>query len=79
MPASAVSSKREGIVPYLVFIELVLVKAICFYCTIMHIAIIADFIIISCLLLYRKDAYLTKTADQPSGYMAADSAPARVS
>jgi len=41
------------IVPYLVFIELVLIKAICVYCTIMHVAIVADFIIISYLLFYR--------------------------
>ena len=42
------------LVPYLVFVELFLVRAICIYCTIMHIAIIADFIIISYLLFYRK-------------------------
>jgi uncharacterized membrane protein len=43
-----------AIVPYLVFVELFLIKAICTYCTIMHIAIIADFIIISYLLFYNK-------------------------
>ena len=42
------------IVPYLVFVELVLVKAVCVYCTMMHIAIVADFIIISYLLFYKK-------------------------
>jgi uncharacterized membrane protein len=42
------------IVPYLVAVELVLVKAICIYCTMMHIAIVADFIIISYLLFYKK-------------------------
>jgi len=42
------------IVPYLVFVELVLVRAICVYCTIMHIAIVADFIVISYLLFYKK-------------------------
>jgi len=42
------------IVPYLVFVELVLVKAICIYCTTMHVAIVADFIIISYLLFYKK-------------------------
>lgn len=41
------------IVPYLVFVEVVLIKAICVYCTIMHIAIIADFIIISYLLFLK--------------------------
>jgi uncharacterized membrane protein len=42
------------IVPYLVFVELFLVKAICIYCTVMHVAIIADFIIISYLLFYKR-------------------------
>ncbi|HMK82259.1 MAG TPA: vitamin K epoxide reductase family protein [Candidatus Bathyarchaeia archaeon] len=42
-----------AIVPYLVFVELFLIKAICIYCTIMHVAIIADFIIISYLLFYK--------------------------
>ena len=41
-------------VPYLVFVELVLVRAICVYCTMMHVAIVADFIIISYLLFYKK-------------------------
>jgi len=43
-----------AIVPYLIFVELFLVKAICVYCTIMHVAIIADFIIISYFLFYKK-------------------------
>jgi uncharacterized membrane protein len=42
------------IVPYLVFVELFLVRAICVYCTMMHVAIVADFIIISYLLFYKK-------------------------
>ena len=41
------------IVPYLVFIELFILHAICIYCTMMHIAIVADFIIISYLLFYK--------------------------
>ena len=52
------------IVPYLIFIELVLIRAICVYCTIMHVAIVVDFIIISYLLFYRKDAYLMNTDGQ---------------
>jgi uncharacterized membrane protein len=43
-----------AIVPYLVFVELFLVRAICVYCTVMHVAIIADFLIISYLLFYRR-------------------------
>jgi uncharacterized membrane protein len=42
------------IVPYLVFLELSVIKAICTYCTMMHVAIIADFAIISYLLFYKK-------------------------
>jgi uncharacterized membrane protein len=42
------------IVPYLIFVELFLVRAICVYCTIMHVAIVADFSIISYLLFYKK-------------------------
>jgi uncharacterized membrane protein len=48
------------IVPYLVFVELFLIKAVCVYCTMMHVAIVADFVIISYLLFYRKDKYLMK-------------------
>lgn len=44
------------IVPYLVFIELVVLKAVCIYCTIMHVAIVADFIVISYFLFFRKNA-----------------------
>jgi uncharacterized membrane protein len=42
------------IVPYLVFVELFLLRAICIYCTIMHVAIVSDFVIISYLLFFRK-------------------------
>lgn len=41
------------IVPYLIFVELFIIHALCIYCTMMHIAIIADFIIISYLLFYK--------------------------
>ena len=44
-----------AIVPYLVYVELFLIKAICTYCTMMHVAIIADFIIISYLLFRKKN------------------------
>jgi len=46
------------LVPYLVFIEVVLIRAICIYCTIMHVAIIADFIIISYLLFLKPSSSL---------------------
>ncbi len=44
------------LVPYLLFIEVVLIRAICVYCTIMHVAIVVDFIVISYLLFYKRDS-----------------------
>jgi uncharacterized membrane protein len=44
------------LVPYLVVIELFILHAVCIYCTMMHIAIVADFIIISFLLFFGKHA-----------------------
>lgn len=44
------------IVPYLMFVEFFIIHAICVYCTLMHIAIIADFIVISYLLFFGKNA-----------------------
>ncbi len=44
------------IVPYLMFIEFFILHAICVYCTIMHAAIIADFIVISYFLFFGKNS-----------------------
>jgi uncharacterized membrane protein len=44
------------IVPYLLFVELFLLKAICIYCTIMHVAIVTDFVVISYLLFFGKNS-----------------------
>ncbi|MGC8647939.1 MAG: vitamin K epoxide reductase family protein [Candidatus Micrarchaeia archaeon] len=43
-----------AIVPYLVYLEFVVLHAICLYCTIMHGAIIVDFIIITFLVFSDK-------------------------
>ncbi len=48
------------IVPYLVFIELFVLKAVCIYCTTMHVAIVADFIVISYFLFFGKNALWSK-------------------
>jgi uncharacterized membrane protein len=56
-----------AIVPYLVFVELFLIKAICVYCTIMHVAIIADFLIISYLLFYKKRGLIEAMEATTSG------------
>ncbi|MCL5100040.1 MAG: vitamin K epoxide reductase family protein [Candidatus Marsarchaeota archaeon] len=42
------------LVPYLIYLEIFVVKAICIYCTVMHAAIIVDFIIITYFLFYKK-------------------------
>jgi uncharacterized membrane protein len=49
------------IVPYLVSIELFIIQAICVYCTIMHVAIILDFIIITYFLYYKKNSLYNVT------------------
>lgn len=51
------------IVPYLVFVEVFILHALCVYCTIMHVAIVVDFIIISYFLFYSKNS-LMDLADQ---------------
>jgi uncharacterized membrane protein len=45
-----------AMVPYLVFVEVFLLHAICVYCTIMHVAILTDFVVISYLLFFGKHA-----------------------
>ncbi|MGC8567681.1 MAG: vitamin K epoxide reductase family protein [Candidatus Micrarchaeia archaeon] len=42
------------LVPYLLYLEFFVVKAICIYCTIMHGAIVVDFIIISVMMFSKK-------------------------
>jgi uncharacterized membrane protein len=49
------------IVPYLVSIEVFILGAICVYCTIMHVAIVLDFIIISYFLFYKRDSLYATT------------------
>jgi uncharacterized membrane protein len=45
-----------AIVPYLVFVELFLLHAICVYCTLMHVAILTDFVVISYLLFFGENS-----------------------
>ena len=45
-----------AIVPYLVFVELFLLHAICIYCTLMHIAILTDFVVISYILFFGENS-----------------------
>lgn len=40
-------------VPYLVGVEVFILRAICIYCTVMHVAIVADFAVITYFLFYR--------------------------
>lgn len=55
------------IVPYLLFIELFVIRAICVYCTVMHVAIIADFIIISYLLFFGRTEPELTDSSSPEG------------
>ena len=52
------------IVPYLVVIELFVLHAVCIYCTMMHIAIVADFIIISYFLFFGKNTLFRDEDEQ---------------
>lgn len=45
-----------ALVPYLIFVEVFLLHAICVYCTIMHAAILIDFAVISYLLFFGKNS-----------------------
>ena len=51
------------IVPYLVSIELFIINAICVYCTIMHVAIILDFVIITYFLFYKRNSLYNSTVE----------------
>lgn len=48
-----------AVVPYLVYIELFVIHAICIYCTTMHAAIVADFTVIT-LLMFRRSSELRR-------------------
>ena len=52
-----------SMVPYLVFVELFVIHAICVYCTIMHVAIIVDFVVISYLLFFGKHSLWAEVED----------------
>jgi uncharacterized membrane protein len=43
------------LVPYLMFVEFVLLHAICIYCTTMHAAIVIDFVVITYLLFWKHE------------------------
>lgn len=43
------------LVPYLVFVEVFIIRAICLYCTFMHVAIVTDFAIITYFLFYKRN------------------------
>jgi uncharacterized membrane protein len=53
------------IVPYLMTLEFVVLKAICVYCTIMHISILVDFVIVTYFLFWKDDTFLTVGEPSP--------------
>jgi uncharacterized membrane protein len=44
-----------AIVPYLMTVEFVILRTICIYCTIMHVSILVDFLIITYFIFYKKN------------------------
>lgn len=55
-------------VPYLVSIEFFVLRAICIYCTMMHVAIVADFAVITYFLFYKK-SFPSSTPSEVPGPM----------
>ena len=55
------------IVPYLVFVEVGILHAICVYCTMMHVAIVLDFVVVSYLLFFGKHALLNEADGEAAG------------
>ncbi len=53
------------IVPYLVTIEFVVLKAICIYCTIMHFAILIDFAIVTYFLFWKDITHAREAGEGP--------------
>ena len=53
------------IVPYLVTVEFVVLKAICVYCTIMHFAILIDFAIVTYFLFWKDITHAREAEDGP--------------
>ena len=54
-----------AIVPYLMTVEFVILKTICIYCTIMHLSILIDFVIITYFIFYKKNVrtFLTSSPE----------------
>jgi uncharacterized membrane protein len=54
-----------AIVPYLMTVEFIILKTICIYCTIMHLSILIDFVIITYFVFYKKNlrTYLTSSPE----------------
>lgn len=55
------------IVPYLMTVEFVILKTICVYCTIMHVAILVDFVVITYLLFLRHGPVADYEPGSPPG------------
>jgi uncharacterized membrane protein len=44
-----------AIVPYLMTVEFIILRTVCIYCTIMHVSILIDFVIITYFVFYKKN------------------------
>jgi len=54
-----------AIVPYLMTVEFVILRTVCIYCTIMHLSILIDFVIITYFIFYKKNVrtFLTSSPE----------------
>lgn len=56
-----------AIVPYLMTVEFVILRTVCIYCTIMHLSILIDFIIITYFIFYKKNVRTFLTSSPEMG------------
>ncbi|MGD0395459.1 MAG: vitamin K epoxide reductase family protein [Nitrososphaerales archaeon] len=56
-----------AIVPYLMTVEFIILKTVCIYCTIMHLSILVDFVIITYFIFYKKSLRTFLTSGSEAG------------
>ncbi len=61
-----------AIVPYLMTVEFIILKTVCIYCTIMHLSILVDFVIITYFIFYKKNIRTFLTSSPEIGRHSSD-------
>ncbi len=56
-----------AIVPYLMIVEFIILRTVCIYCTIMHVSILVDFVIITYFIFYKKSVRIFLTSSPEVG------------